>query len=123
MRFSLLKYLSVFYLILFVFQIAIFHSSTIKNFSLQSIYAFSDEPIDFQTSSEDEDLIDYENDDENEDNQENEEEQEVDGESDFVKDIGALVVDEGSGQEYYTYYLCYTNSNVKEHFAPPECIV
>lgn len=123
MRFSLLKYLSVFYLILFVFQIAIFHSSTIKNFSLQSIYAFSDEPIDFQTSSEDEDLIDYENDDENEDNQENEEEQEVDGESDFVKDIGALVVDEDSGQEYYTYYLCYTNSNVKEHFAPPECIV
>ncbi len=123
MRFSLLKYLSVFYLILFVFQIAIFHSSTIKNFSLQSIYAFSDEPIDFQTSSEGEDLIDYENDDENEDNQENEEEQEVDGESDFVKDIGALVVDEDSDQEYYTYYLCYTNSNVKEHFAPPECIV
>ena len=95
MKFPLQKYLSVIYLLLFVFQIAIFHSTTVKNLSIQSIQAFSDESDDSEPSSDKEDLIDYENDDENEDNQENEEEQEIDGEGDFVKDIGVIaLVDE-----------------------------
>jgi hypothetical protein len=122
-KFPLQKYLSVIYLLLFVFQIAIFHSTTVKNLSIQSIQAFSDESDDSEPSSDKEDLIDYENDDENEDNQENEEEQEIDGEGDFVKDIGVIALVDESNQEYYTYYLFYTNPKVKEHFAPPECVV
>ena len=124
-KFTFQKYLSVLYLLLFVFQIAIFHSATVKNISIQSIQAFSDESDDSESSSDKEDLIDYENDDseENEDNQENEEEQEVDGEIDFVKDLSALGLYQDFKSSHYKYLSFYRTINIKEHFSPPEVIV
>ena len=83
------KYQSIVYLLLFVFQIAFFHSTTAQNLSIQYVQGSSHDSDNSKSSSDQDDLIDYENDDseEKEDNQENEEEQEVDGEIDFVKDL------------------------------------
>ena len=125
MKFSIPKYQSVIYLLLFVFQIAFIHSATIQNFSIHCIHGFSHDSNNSKPSSDQDDLIDYENDDseENEDNQENEEEQESDSEIDFVKDISALKHYEDYKSGHYKYVSFYRTINIKEHFSPPEVLV
>ena len=119
------KYQSIVYLLLFVFQIAIFYSSTAQSFSIQCVHGLSHDSNNSEPSSNQDDLIDYENDDseENEDNQENEEEQEVDSEIDFVKDINALKHYEDYKSGHYKYVSFYRTINIKEHFSPPEVLV
>lgn len=125
MKFYNPKYQSIVYLLLFVFQIAIFHSSTAQSFSIQCVHGLSHASNNSEPSSNQDDLIDYENDDseENEDNQENEEEQEVDSEIDFVKDINALKHYEDYKSGHYKYLSSYRTINIKEHFSPPEVLV
>ena len=118
------KYQSIVYLLLFVFQIAIFHATTAQNFSIQFVHGFSHDSNHSDPSSDQDDLIDYENDDseENEDNQENEEEQESDSEIDFVKDLSALGLYQDLKSGHYKYLSFYRTIKVKEHFSPPEVI-
>lgn len=125
MKFYIPKYQSVIYLLLFVFQIAFFHSATVQNFSIHCIHGFSHDSNNSKPSSDQDDLIDYENDDseENEDNQENEEEQESDSEIDFVKDLSALGLHEDFNSGHYKYLSFYRTIKVKEHFSPPELIL
>ena len=124
MKFSIPKYQSVIYLLLFVFQIAFFHSATVQEFSNQCVHSFSHDSNNSKPSSNQDDLIDYENDDseENEDNQENEEEQEVDAEIDFVKDLSALGLYQDFKFGHFKYLSFYRTINIKEHFSPPEVI-
>ena len=124
-KFYIPKYQSVVYLLLFVFQIAFFHSTTAQNFSDQFVHGCSHDSNSSKSSSNQDDLIDYENDDseENEDNQENEEEQEVDTEIDFVKDLFALGLYEDFKSGHYKYLSFYRTIKVKEHFSPPELIL
>ena len=119
------KYQSIVYLLLFVFQIAIIHSTKAQNFSIQFVHYFSHDSNNANSSSNQDDLIDYENDDseENEDNQENEEEQEVDAEIDFVKDLSALGLYQDFKSGHYKYLSFYRTIKVKEHFSPPELIL
>ena len=124
MKFSIPKYQSVIYLLLFVFQIAFFHSATVQNFSIHCIHGFSHDSNHSDPSSDQDDLIDYENDDseENEDNQENDEEQESDSEIDFVKDLSTLGLYRDFKSGHYKYLSFYRTIKVKEHFSPPEVI-
>ena len=124
MKFSIPKYQSVIYLLLFVFQIAFFHSATVQNFSINIVHGFSHDSNHSDPSSDQDDLIDYENDDseENEDNQENEEEQESDSEIDFVKDLSSLGLYQYFKSGHYKYLSFYRTIKVKEHFSPPEVI-
>ncbi|RCL73211.1 MAG: hypothetical protein DBW72_05525 [Flavobacteriales bacterium] len=119
------KYQSIVYLLLFVFQIAFFHSTTAQNLSIQYVQGSSHDSDNSKSSSDQDDLIDYENDDseEKEDNQENEEEQEVDGEIDFVKDLSASGLYQDYKSGHYNYSSFYRTINIKEHFSPPEVIV
>ena len=119
------KYQSIVYLLIFVFQIAIFHSTTAQNFSIQFVHGFSHDFNNSKSPSNQDDLIDYENDDseENEDKQENEEEQEVDTEIDFVKDLSALGLYQDFKSGHYKYMSFYSSIKVKEHFSPPELIL
>ena len=119
------KYQSILYLLLFVFQIAFFHSATVPKFSIQGVHGFSHDSNNSKPSSNQDDLIDYENDDseENEDNQENEEEHESDSEIDFVKDLSALRYYEDHNSGHYKYLSFYRTIKVKEHFSPPELIL
>ena len=125
MKFSIPKYQSVVYLLLFVFQLVAFESISAKKISIQCLQAVSHDTNDSKSSSDQDDLIDYENDDseENEDNQENEEEQEVDGEIDFIKDLNALGLYQDFKSGHYKYLSFYRTINIKEHFSPPEVIV
>ena len=125
MKINIPKYQSIVYLLLFVFQIAIFHSTTAQNFSIQFVHGFSHDSNNSKPSSNQDDLIDYENDDseENEDKQENEEEQEVDTEIDFVKDLSALGLYQDFKSGHYKYLSFYSSIKVKEHFSPPELIL
>ena len=125
MKINIPKYQSIFYLLLFVFQIAIFHSTAAQNFSIQFVHGCSHDSTTSKPSSNQDDLIDYENDDseENEDNQENEEEQEVDAEIDFVKDLSALGLYQDFKSGHYKYLSFYRTIKVKEHFSPPEVLI
>ena len=125
MKVNIPKYQSIFYLLLFVFQIAIFHSTAAQNFSIQFVHGGSHDSNNSKPSSNQDDLIDYENDDseENEDNQENEEEQEVDAEIDFVKDLSDLGIYQDFKSGHYKYLSFYRTIKVKEHFSPPELIL
>ena len=125
MKLYIPKYQSIFYLLLFVFQIAIIQSTTAQNFSIQFVHGCSHDSNNSKSSSNQDDLIDYENDDseENEDNQENEEEQEVDAEIDFVKDLSALGLYRDFKFGHFKYLSFYRTINIKEHFSPPEVIV
>ena len=118
---SILKYQSVIYLLLFVFQVTFYHSETVQIFSIQSIHDCHDSN-DSEPSSDEDDLIDYENDDseENEDNEENEEEQEIDSEIDFVEDIAALGIYTDDKSNHYKYLSFYSKIKIKEPFSPPE---
>ena len=124
-KFYIPKYQSIVYLLLFVFQIAFFHSTTAQNFSIQCVHGLSHDSNHSKPSSNQDDLIDYENDDseENEDNQENEEEHESDSEIDFVKDLSALGYYEDHNSGYYKYLSFSRTIKVKEHFSPPELIL
>ena len=125
MKFYIPKYQSIVYLLLFVFQIAIIQSTTAQNFSIQFVHGCSQDSNNSKSSSNQDDLIDYENDDseENEDNQENEEEHESDSEIDFVKDLSALGYYEDHNSGHYKYLSFYRTIKVKEHFSPPELIL
>ena len=125
MKFYIPKYQSVVYLLLFVFQLVAFQSTSAKNFSTQFVQGVSHDTNDSKSSSDHDDLVDYENDDseENEDNQENEEEQEVDSEIDFIKDLNALGLYQDFKSSHYKYLSFYRTINIKEHFSPPEVIV
>mgnify|MGYP001215029212 CR=1 FL=1 len=59
MKFSIPKYQSVIYVLLFVFQIAFFHSATVQNFSIHCIHGFSHDSNHSNPSSDHDDLIDY----------------------------------------------------------------
>jgi hypothetical protein len=120
-KYTLQKYLSVFYLTLFIFQIALVYSSTIKNFSMDSIHALygdddevhHDDLTDFETNDEGES-------DENNDKEENEEQ---DLEDDFLKQVlpspGLLV----TSCSYFEYILKPYFKRVKEQYSPPDCKV
>ena len=125
MKIYIPKYQSIVYLLLFVFQIAILHSTTAQNFSIQCVQGLIHDSNNSKSSSNQDDLIDYENDDseENEDNQENEEEQEVDAEIDFVKDLSALGLYQDFKSGHYKYLSFYRTIKVKEHFSPPEVMI
>ena len=122
MKFSILKYQSVIYLLLFVFQVTFYHSATVKSFSIQSIQGSSHASNDSEPSSDQDDLIDYENDDseENEDNQENEEE--IDSEIDVVKDLITLGLYQDNKSGHFKYLSFYRTIKINEPFSPPEDI-
>ena len=125
MKIYIPKYQSLIYLVLFVFQLVAFQSTTAQNFSIQLVHGCSHDSNNCKSSSNQDDLIDYENDDseENEDNQENEEEQEVDAEIDFMKDLSALGIYQDFNSGHYKYLSFYRTIKVKEHFSPPELIL
>ena len=122
MKGSLHKYLSVLYLLLFIFQISIVYTSVGKNFSVIALKSICHENL----SQDKNNLMDIEHNDVenegNEDNQENEE-QEVDLEDDFVKDPNQLCLSDFSLKTHFKYVLRLTNPKVKVHFAPPEVVV
>ncbi len=119
------KYLSVVYLLLFVFQIAINYSSTVKDFSIKSIQSIcgvqdhSNDNMDVNRT-----LIDFEN--QEEDNEENtdgedNEEQEEDSEDEFLKySYRRMSVSNEFSRSYFKYLLSISQEEVKEEFAPPE---
>ena len=113
------KYLSVVYLLLFVFQLTYYHSATVQNFSIHFIQFLSHDSNDSEPTSDQDDLIDYENDD-SEDNEENEEEQEIDSEIDFTEHIVTSGLHKSDKSNYYKYLSFYSTSKIKEHFSPPE---
>lgn len=122
MKLYIPKYQSIVYLLLFVFQIAFFHSATVQNFSIQCVHGLSHDSNSSKPSSDQDDLIDHENNDgeENDDNQENEEEPELDTEIDFVKDLSTLGIYQEFNAGHYKYLSFYRTINIKEHFSPPE---
>ena len=124
LKVSILKYQSVAYILLFVFQVTFYHSATIQIFSIQSIQHSSSDWNDSEPSSDEEDLIDYENDDseENEDNEENEEEREVDSEVDCAEDIVASGIYRDDKSNHYKYLSFHSTIKIKEPFSPPEVL-
>jgi hypothetical protein len=110
---------------LFVFQIAITYSSTLKTYSIESIHSFCGIQENSNADSERSQLlIDCEN--QEEDNEENSngednEEQEEDSEDEFLKyQYRKVSVSNEFSISYFKYLLKLTKDRVKEEFAPPE---
>ena len=122
MRFSILKYQSVIYLLFFVFQVTFCHSAKVQILSIQCVQSSSHDSNDSEPFSDQDDLIDYENDDseENQDNEENEKEQEIDSEIDFVKDLNALRLYQDYKSGHYKYVSFFSTIKIEEPFSPPE---
>ena len=119
------KYLSVFYLLLFVFQIAVTYSSTVKTYSIESIQSLCGiKEHSIGDSEISQKLIDFEN--QEEDNEENtdgedNEEQEEDSEDEFLKYLCRNVpVSNEFSKSYFNYFLKHSKERVKVEFAPPE---
>jgi len=121
-RFSILKYQSVIYLLFFVFQVTFFHSAKVQSLCIQCVQSSSHDSNDSEPFSDEDDLIDYENDDseENQDNEENEKEQEIDSEIDFVKDLNALRLYQDYKSGHYKYVSFFSTIKIEEPFSPPE---
>ena len=121
------KYLSVFYLLLFVFQITVTYSSTVKTYSIESIQSLcgiqehssgdserSQKLIDFESQEEDSE--------ENKDGEDNEE-QEEDSEDEFLKyRYPKESVSNEFSMSYFNYLSNLTQERVKEEIAPPEIL-
>ncbi len=119
------KYLSVVYLSLFVFQIAITYSATVKDLSIksiQSICGFQDNTN--ENTDINKNMIDFEN--QEEDNEENtdgedNEEQEEDNEDEFLKyRYRNVPIPAEFSRSYFKYLLRFSKERVKVEFAPPE---
>ena len=127
MNYLFQKYLSLFYLLLFVFQIAIIYSSTVKTYSVESIQSLCGiHENSNEGSKRSQILIDFEN--HEEDNQENtdgedNEQQEEDSEDEFLKyRYRKVSVSNEFSVTYFKYLLKLTQERVKEEFAPPEIV-
>ena len=122
MKFAIIKYQSVIYLLFFVFQVTFCYSAKVQSISIQFVQGSSHDSNDSEPSSNQDDLIDYENDDseENQDNEENEEEQEIDSEIDFVKDVNALRLYQDYKSGHYKYVSFFSTIKIEELFSPPE---
>ena len=122
---TLQKYLSVFYLMLFIFQIALTDSITIKNFSINSIHALYGDEIDHDY------LIDFEStgdgesgegdNEEGESDEKNDEEQDL--EDDFLRQVISMSSLSASECNHFEYVLKSYTKRVKEQFSPPDCRV
>nr|CCG00895.1 hypothetical protein VIS_S3CLB100010 [uncultured Flavobacteriia bacterium] len=125
MKHTLQKYLSVFYLMLFIFQIALTDSITIKNFSINSIHALYGDEIDHDY------LIDFEStgdgesgegdNEEGESDEKNDEEQDL--EDDFLRQVISMSSLSASECNHFEYVLKSYTKRVKEQFSPPDCRV
>ena len=107
---------------LFVFQIAITYSSTVKTYSIESIHSFCGIQ---ENSNEDSEksqiLIDFENQEEDNTDGEDNEEQEEDSEDEFLKyRYRKVSVSNEFSMSYFNYLLKLTQERVKEEIAPPE---
>lgn len=127
---TLQKYLSVFYLMLFIFQIALTDSITIKNFSINSIHALygdGDEIdhyylIDFESTGDGESGEDNEEGESDEKN-DKEENEEQDLEDDFLRQVISMSTLSASECRHFKYILKSYTKRVKEQFSPPDCRV
>ena len=127
-KLCLQKYLSVFYLLLFVFQIAITYSSIVKTYSIESIQSLCGiQEHSNEDSERSQKLIDFESQEEDSEenkNGEDNEEQEEDAEDEFLKYLYRSVpVSNEFSKNYFNYFLKPSKERVKVEFAPPEKIV
>ena len=109
---------------LFVFQIAITYSSTLKTYSIESIHSLCGI---VENSNEDSEksqiLIDFENQEEDNTDGEDNEEQEEDSEDEFLKyRYRKVSVSNEFSMSYFKYLLKVTQERVKEEIAPPEIL-
>jgi hypothetical protein len=112
---------------LFVFQISISYSSTLKTYSIESIHSLCGiEENSNDDSERSQILFDFENQEEdNDDNKDGEdnEEQEEDSEDEFLKyRYRKVSVSNEFSMSYFKYLLKLTQERVKEEIAPPEIL-
>ncbi|MEJ6686138.1 MAG: hypothetical protein QNK70_02525 [Crocinitomicaceae bacterium] len=110
---------------LFIFQIALTDSITIKNFSINSIHALYGDEIDHDY------LIDFEStgdgesgegdNEEGESDEKNDEEQDL--EDDFLRQVISMSSLSASECNHFEYVLKSYTKRVKEQFSPPDCRV
>ena len=125
-KYNIQKYSSIFYMMLFIFQIALKDSSTIKNFSIDYIHALcsddKDVHHDYFTDFErtDEGETDEGESDEKNDKEENEEQ---DLEDDLSKQVLLSSNSSITSRTHFVYIFKPYSKTVKEHFPPPDCKV
>ena len=128
---TLQKYLSVFYLMLFIFQIALTDSITIKNFSINSIHALYgdgdeidyDYLIDFESTSNGDSGEGDNEEGESDEKNDKEENEEQDLEDDFLRQVISMSSLSASECNHFEYILKSYTKRVKEQFSPPDCKV
>ena len=125
-KYNIQKYSSIFYMMLFIFQIALKDSSTIKNFSIDYIHALYSDDKDVHHD----DLTDFERTDEGETDEgesdeknDKEENEEQDLEDDLSKQVLLSSNSSITSRTHFVYIFKPYSKTVKEHFPPPDCKV